>query len=185
MWLQPKLNPGTLMMHHVSFSTNTPQLTMSLGCMMMTCHTVAFVLSLLALSCLVLLHHSPHSFLFHVSSEVGSARRDTRKLWQVVCSSSVVLVATVHYVWPCLQDWILPCLLACRELANYCIILYSMCISQQMMNACTLSTTCEHDKACVWPLYGTFTRQRILISCMKVTKWRPRLSAPYTQAQET
>lgn len=77
------------MMRHLSLSTHTtsPQLTMSLGCVVLTCHTVAFVLCLLAFFCLVLLHHTLHSYLCHVSSKEGSARRDNRKLWQVVLHS--------------------------------------------------------------------------------------------------
>lgn len=51
---------------------------MSLGCVMLTCHTVPFVLCLLAFSWLVLLHHILHSFLCHVSSDEGCARRDNK-----------------------------------------------------------------------------------------------------------
>lgn len=72
------------MMRHVSLFTQTPSLTMSLGCVVMTCSTVVFVLCLLAFSCLVLLHLTLPSFLCHVSSGEGSARRDKGKLWQVV-----------------------------------------------------------------------------------------------------
>lgn len=82
MW--PKCNPGTLMICHLSLYIQTPPLTMSLGCVVLTCHTVAFVLCLLAFSCLVLLHLTRHFFLCHVSSDEGSARRDNRKLWQIV-----------------------------------------------------------------------------------------------------
>lgn len=57
---------------------------MSLRCVVLTCHTVAFGVCLLAFSCFVLLHLTPQSFLCHVSSEEGSARRDNRKFWQVV-----------------------------------------------------------------------------------------------------
>lgn len=92
---------NTLCASLIKYPPPPTSLTMSLGRMMMTCHTVAFVLSLLALSCLVLLHHSPHSFFFHVSSEVVSAQRDNRKLWQVVrCgfgSNSVLFVVLSEY----------------------------------------------------------------------------------------
>lgn len=73
-----------------------PPLTMSLGCVMLTCHTFAFVLCLLVFSCLVLLHHFPHSFLCHVSSDEESARRDNRKLWQ--SSPALLWPATTQYV---------------------------------------------------------------------------------------
>lgn len=55
--------------HDVPLHTNPP-LTMSLGCVMLTCHTVLFVLSLLPFSWLVLLHH----ILCHVSSDQGTCK---------------------------------------------------------------------------------------------------------------
>lgn len=52
---------------------------------------------------------------------------------KTLASSQVwFLVATVH-LWSCLQDWILACLLACREWAHYCIILYRMFINDECL----------------------------------------------------
>lgn len=68
---------GTLMMRHLSLHVRTyTPLTMSLGCVVLTCHTLAFVLCLHVFSCLVLLYHTSHFFLCHISSDEGNARKE-------------------------------------------------------------------------------------------------------------
>lgn len=165
--LQPKLNSGTPMMHLYT----TPSLTRSLGCVV-TCPTVAFILCLLVFSCL-LLHHS---FLCHVSSERevqgGTIENFGKK-------SGSVLTATVNNMWVCLQLlWVLACsfsmqselrglLSVQRTIASHCTV----CAQDSRGWTYVLGAQFEHDKQPYMALYGIFIRQRILISCMKGTKW--------------
>lgn len=99
---------------------------MSLGCVVLTCHTVAFVLCLLAFSWLVLLHHTPHSFLCHVSSDEGCVKRDNKNF---IFLRVARFLQSMH-----------------RKLSN---------IGRQMMDARSLCKAFGHDKVCVEPLYGT------------------------------
>lgn len=163
-----EVNPGTLLTHHASLSTNPPPLTMSLGCMMFTCHTLAFVPFLLSLSCLVLLHHTPQSFLVQVHSEVGSARRDNTEIWQVLqCYFSNNSAPCVTLSAATLNISIFDSMSEMIQLLHH-IVQYLHRPSN--MNACTLWTTHEHNKGRLWHWKVTFLIRQNWLAALGVRK---------------
>ena len=108
---------------------------MPFGCVVLTCPTVAFVLCLLAFSCLVPLHHIPH--LCHVSSDVGKHKEghvinfgqtvpfclDSNRAHDAGCSEKG-------------SDHLCPVYVSCRS-------------------TCTLCSVFEQDKTRVQPSFDT------------------------------